>query len=105
MSVVSFSFSTPSPVVLGSLVAGCKFDRVTVFIETPFDDDLATVSVGTSADPEMLLGTDEIASSVDGQYENDALVVVKVPDVLLLSIHPGSSTQGSGWLLYQELLP
>jgi hypothetical protein len=104
-AAVAFSFLTPSPLVLGAIPVGYKFNRVAMLIETPFDDPIAAVTLGTSADTGLLLGVADVRPGDAGQYDNDALITIQTSDVLLLTIHPGSSAQGAGLLLYKVLPP
>ncbi len=103
--VVPFLFSSSSPMILGAVPAGYLFDRSSVLIETAFDDPSATVSFGTSADPGLLLRSADIRAFLQGQYDSEAIAVLDVGDVLLLTVQPGVSTQGSGLLLYRALPP
>jgi hypothetical protein len=102
---LAFTFTTSSPLVLSAVAPGYKFNRAVLLVEAPFDDPSATLSVGTSGDPGLLLRSADCRLDTPNQYESDALVVIAVPDVLLLSLHAGASTQGAGLLLYKVLLP
>jgi hypothetical protein len=97
---VPFSFDTPSPMVLQTLAAGQEVIRVSLAISTPFNDDAATVQVGVSGDPGALLGPGDTNIVMVGQYTTDAITVFSSSEILLLTISPGSSTQGAGLLLF-----
>jgi hypothetical protein len=98
---VPFSFATPSPLVLQAVTPGQIVNRALVRIVVPFNDPAATIELGTSAAPGSILATSDINTGLDGQYETDVIVIFSVGDLLLLTLSPGASTQGSGMLLYK----
>jgi hypothetical protein len=104
-SAISFSFVTPSPLVLGVAPASSKFNVAVLLVETPFNDPSATIQFGTSGTPGLLLSAGDSKPNVVGQYESDALVVIPVGDLLILTLTPGASTQGAGILLYKVIPP
>lgn len=98
---VPFSFNTPSPLILGAIVSGQVIGTAAVQILTPFNDNAAQVTLGTSADPGALLSTGQVRASAQGQYETGEIYVAPVNDLFQLSISPGASTQGTGRLFYR----
>jgi len=98
---VSFAFNTGSPLILGIVAAGQVLDRASVLITTAFDDPSATVQLGTSGIPGLILGPADARPPVVGQYEHVALVIFPVNDLLQLTISPGASTMGAGVLLFK----
>jgi hypothetical protein len=101
-STVAFSFTTGT-LVLGAIAAGARFTRAAVVIDVAFDDPGASIQLGTSASPGLLLDVGSSRPSNPGQYDSDALVVVPAPDVLVLTVSAGTSTHGVGLLLYKVL--
>ena len=98
---VPFSYNSPSPVVLVALLAGDCVDEVDVKVETIFDDPLATVSVGTFADVNKYLSSSDVNLQVLCQYNNESNDDLTVADTLILTINPGTSTQGDGYVMYK----
>lgn len=96
----TFDFSTPSPLVLQALSSGLIVNRAALVIETPFDSS-AGLELGTSSNPGALLSASDFTPSVAGQYESSVLLPIFASDFLILTINPGVSTQGSGFLLYK----
>lgn len=86
---------------LRQLQAGQVVEFAHVLIETPFSDPSARVQVGTSGSPGAILASADVDTQTVGQYNNDQVFPVGVSDILLLTITPGTSTQGSGLLMYQ----
>lgn len=100
-TVVPFSHSTPSPLVLQALAPGQTLARVAILIQTPFDAPGASLSVGTFADPAKILAPGDAPPAASGQYESDAIAPTGVPDSLILTISPSGSTVGAGLLYYR----
>ena len=101
---VTFTFATISPLVLQSVAAGNVLNRLSILIQTPFNDPAATLEVGTSADPSLVFNTSEIKlyGPLSGlTYDNSQLFEFTLADLLLLTLSPGASTMGAGLLLYK----
>lgn len=99
-----FSFSTPSPQVLGPVPAGAVFSRALVSIEVPFDVPVAFY-MGTTHSPTLILSPGDVTSSKVGQYASDELAVCPVADVLLFYLTSVGPTAGKGRLYYQMVSP
>lgn len=97
---VPFTFSGGT-MLLQALVPGNLLDRAAILIETPFDDPAASVTLGTSTLPGLVFAPGDVDVTFPATYDDSALFPFNIPDLLVLSIHPGSSTQGSGILLYK----
>jgi hypothetical protein len=97
---VNFAFTSPSPMVLGVLPASALVNLSQIVIETPFDDPAAVVLFGLASDPSLFFGVGDSFPSVAGQFKSSISLGVSVTDILLLTIHPGTSTRGNGYLLY-----
>jgi len=87
--------------VLQAITAGQLLDRAALLVEVPFDDPAATVSMGTTTDPGSVFNDSDVDLGLSGQYENRILTLFPVNDFLIFSVSPGSSTRGSGILLYK----
>lgn len=98
--IVPFSFATPSPLVLAAIVPGQTLTRAAMQIDTPFNDPAARVELGTSLVPGLVFSSTDVSTGVAGQYENRILTTFISVDLLLLTIAPGASTQGSGIIFY-----
>lgn len=96
-----FSFDSPFPIVLQAIMAGQLLDRAALLIEVMFDDPAATAELGTTTDPGEVFNTSDVDLGVLGQYENRILTRFLFNDFLVFSIAPGTSTRGSGILLYK----
>lgn len=53
--LVAFSFSTPSPLVLQAVGPSLVLNRAAILVTTPFDDAAATLRLGTTASPALVL--------------------------------------------------
>jgi hypothetical protein len=96
-----FSWDTPSPLVLQTVTAGQVLNRAAILIQTPFSDSNAYLELGTTGDPGAIFSPIESDVGTATQFESRLLYAFPSNDLLILAIHPGSSTQGSGILLYK----
>lgn len=102
IQVVQFTYATASPLVLQRVTAWQLLDRAVLVLTTRFDDPLpAGILLGTTATPGLVLGSGDVDASVEDQYENAALFEFAIDDFLQLTITPGASTQGAGFLFYR----
>lgn len=99
--IVHFSYQSPSQMTLQALLVGQIVEYASVVIDTPFDDLGASIEIGIAANLGAVLSRNDIVTSIAGQYETDGLMTISVPELLILTIDPGQSTQGSGYLLYR----
>jgi hypothetical protein len=101
---VAFAFNTASPLILVPVFAGGIMARAQIQITTAFNDPAATLLVGTSANPSLVMTAADSVPSVVNSYDVSTMVTFPGPgaDKLQLTINPGTSTQGAG-ILYYEL--
>ncbi len=101
---VAFAFNTPSPLILVPVSAGGIISRAQIQITTAFNDPTATLLLGTSASPSLVMGAADSVPSIADAYDVETMVTFPGIDKLQLTINPGASTQGAG-TLYYELRP
>lgn len=99
---VPFTYTSSSPLTLLSVAAGGAVNRVALVITTAFNDGAATLQVGTLFSPALLLAAGDNVPGVLGQYESDAVVGFVTAQAVVLTIAPGASTQGAGFVLLKE---
>lgn len=101
---VAFAFNTASPLLLVPVFAGGIMARAQIQITTAFNDPAATLLLGTSASPSLVMGAADSDPSVVDSYDQSTMLTFPGPgaDKLQLTISPGASTQGAG-ILYYEL--
>ena len=85
---------------LQSVLAGDQISRVCVIIQTPFNDPLASITVGTTGNPSLLMSAGDNFPAFSNQYNTSEVTIFSLPDTMQLTINAGTSTQGSGILLY-----
>ena len=100
LSIV-FAFNTASPLVLIPVLAGGIISRAQIQITTLFDDPAATLLLGTSATPNLVMGASDSDPHVVGAYDMSTMITFPIIDKLQLTITPGASTQGVGVLYYE----
>jgi hypothetical protein len=92
-------------VLFGAVVAGTTFSSASVLIEAPFNDPMATLELGTTASPALLLAPSDSKLSTINTYVTNLLVVTDAPDVLQLKLSLGTSTLGRGFIFFRQLPP
>ncbi len=98
---VAFSYDTPSPMVLQAVTPGQTITRAQIVVGMPFNDPDATVEVGTTEVPGSVLEIGDTDLTVDGaSFATEELVTFVTSDIFIITISPGSSTQGAGTLYY-----
>jgi hypothetical protein len=98
---IPFSYLTASPLVLNALTAGQIIYRVTVIINVAFNDAAATMQLGTSTTPNLVFSSGDVNLIVIDQYDNEMFITIPSDDLFILTISPGTSTQGSGIIYYE----
>lgn len=101
VSVVPFTFSTASPLIITGVAVGDILNRSEILIETAFDGVSPTILLGTFASPGLVFSSSNTTPSVAEQYESLLLTKFDMSDFLILTINPNGSTQGSGILFYK----
>jgi len=96
--ILPFSFAPPLVTVIAPLLATDIVVSSSVQVLTPFDDPAATASLGTIANPVLLLAPINIDLTTIAQYQNGEMTT-SPPDQLQLVIVPGASTTGNGRVL------
>jgi hypothetical protein len=95
---VEFGFDSETPVSLGTIAADKVLRSITVQVREAFDDPAATLAVGVDGDPDSLMAESMI---IPGQVEAFRALIgttFEEDTELLLTITPGSSTTGSGYV-------
>lgn len=97
--LLDFAFNDASPATVIPLVAGAIVEWVKLVISTTFDDPGATLQVGTTAQPGVVLSAVQNDPGDDSVFSTDVPLRVTAPTNLILTISPGTSTQGAGYVL------
>lgn len=96
---VPFTYNTPSPLTVIAVTSADAIIDTELVIETAFDDPAATLQLGTFADIDLILPTNHNNPTQVGSYGTQCNFYFTVPDSIILTISPGTSTQGSGYIL------
>lgn len=99
---VDFDYLTSSPLFIASLPSNACVLRADVVVTTDFDDNAATLALTTVSSGDIL-STSEIKPGKIGQYNTLEIFRPSVADTVQLSISPGSSTQGAGFVIVHIL--
>lgn len=95
--VSSFAYGDATPALLASLAAGSFLATSRVVIETPLNGAGATVSVGTLANPGLLVPSSGVMPGEAGVYDTASSLTVTAPTDIYLFISPGAgASAGAG---------
>lgn len=97
---VPFTFATPFPLTLHALAAGDIVSEVQVVVEVPFDDPAATLTLGTPGTPTAIFAASETSLAESARFETGRDYRPVSSETLRLSVVPGTSTVGSGYVLF-----
>jgi len=97
--VIPFAYNTASPLTIAAVVNGEAVIDSEIVIETPFDDVAAVLDLGTVASPSALIPAADNDPQNLGNYGSDENINFTGPETVRLTISPGASTQGSGYVL------
>jgi hypothetical protein len=97
--LVPFAFGDASPLVLTSIRTGNLVRDAEIVIEVAFDDGSATLALGTAASPGAILPTTKVDPSVVCTFATDENYVAPSDETVTLTLTPGASTAGSGYVL------
>ena len=96
--VVNFDHTTPSPMTLYNLLDGDIVLEAEVQTTEAFDDNSATIQLGTILDPNRILPALPV-NQVDCQYNSTYNHKIVGSQTLILTINPFTSTQGAGCVI------
>lgn len=101
MIKVDFTYNTASPLTIfvgnvNDVLADCE-----VKISEAFNDNGAKLEVGTVASPDVIMNSQMIRPNKAALYGADQNYVFTISETVRLTITPGASTQGKGYVLIQ----
>ena len=102
--VVEFAFgdASPAPVLTINPASAAEIVLVQLEIEEPFDGVGAMLTVGTTADPDLLMSADQVDPSTAAVFESSPRVALVGGVEVQLTITPGvGASQGRGKLVIQ----
>ena len=97
--LVPFAFDDASPKIITSIKTGNMVKDAELVIEAAFDDASATLALGTAASPGAVLPAAKIDPTVEFTFATDENYIAPVDETVILTLTPGTSTAGSGYVL------
>ena len=94
-----FQFNNVSPKNVAVIPANAVVSAVDVIVTTAFDDNAATLSMGTMANANLLLNSVDSKANIVGTYAAMPGQLFLSDTWVVLTITPGSSTTGSGMIV------
>jgi hypothetical protein len=99
---VPFSFGDATPAVLFTAEAGKLIERVTLFIEVPFDGLDPMLTIGDAGESERLMDVTENDPQAEAAYQVTPNLRYDTDTQILLFITPGlGASQGSGLVVVE----
>lgn len=99
-----FDYGDATPKPLFTISINKIIFQVELVIITPFNDFASSLSVGDAGDTQRLMATTDNLSTIAGTYWSEPGYKYLSATPLILTITPGTSTQGSGLvkIIYQK---
>lgn len=99
---VPFSFGDATPLVLFTAIAGKLIERITMFVETAFDGESPTLTIGDADNPMLLMDSSENDPTEEAAYQVTPNFFYESNTQVLLFISPGlGASQGSGLVVIE----
>lgn len=99
---IPFSFGDATPTDLFMAVAGKLIERIAIFIETPFDGETPSLTIGDGDNPALLMNSFENNPSEEAAYQVTPNLYYETDMQVLLFISPGlGASQGSGLVVVE----
>lgn len=96
---VPFQYNNVSPKNVALIPANSVVSQVDVIVTTPFNDPNSTLSMGTVANTNLLLNSNDSKPNIAGTYAAMPGQLFLSNTWAVLTINPGSSTTGSGMIV------
>jgi len=96
-----FNFDDASPKKLFTIPVNYRIITCQIVIETPFDDDTATLTVGTLAEFDKFMAADQNEPTVIGENESNPYLLTTVDTDIYITINPAAAVQGIGTVLLE----
>lgn len=96
---IPFSYNSSTPVNILMMAANMLIYDCSIIIETAFNDPTSTLSVGDSGNPSRLMSSVDNSSTIENTYKTTPSHKYGSNTQVTLTITPGTSTQGSGYVV------
>jgi hypothetical protein len=101
---LAFAFGDASPRNMLPVLANQTVLQVNINITTPFNGAGASFSLGTFAQPELLVSPQNVDLGIPTEFEVNPNVLLTAPTDIVLTLNAGAgATQGAGWLVIQRV--
>jgi len=99
---IPFSFGDATPANLFMAVTGKLIERITLFIETAFDGETPSLTIGDEDDSALLMDSFENDPKEEAAYQVTPNLAYETDTQVLLFITPGlGASQGSGLVVVE----
>lgn len=98
---VPFAFNSVTPYIVTSMLLGQSIANSELVIETPFDDPNASLTLGTFANPSLILSASQIKPQMSASFGSEVNHLFIIDEFIVLFLNPLGSTQGSGYIFLE----
>jgi hypothetical protein len=105
IAVIPFSYNDPSPKNLITLPANTRILTCQIIITQVFNDPNATLTVGDAGVPNRFMQDSQNFPDDLAEYEANMFYELPASTTIILTINPGSSTQGQGRVVIEYKQP
>lgn len=96
---VEFDSNITGTVKIASLAKGKTVLSAAVVVSTAFNDNGSTISLGINGDSGAIFTTSQVSPNFEATYRSEHPIIMQKAQDILLTIDPGSSTTGSGYVV------
>lgn len=101
---INFSHGDASPRIALSLLTNQTVLQVNINVVEPFNGAGASFSLGTFAQPDLLVAPTQIDLGIPTEFDINPNVLLTAPTDIVLTVIAGiGATQGSGWLVIERV--
>lgn len=98
---VDFDHTSSSPVSVATQDSDEIITEADVVFTTAFDDVATTAALGSPSSPGLIFGTTELKPKRMGQFHSEEIIEAIVATAIQLTLNPGTSTAGAGFVVVQ----
>tara|TARA_R110002012_G_scaffold18824_5_gene68776 strand:+ start:18628 stop:19374 length:747 start_codon:yes stop_codon:yes gene_type:complete len=96
---VEFNFRYNGTVKIASVAKGKTVLSTTLVVSTAFNDNGSTMSLGTNGNNGAIFTASEVSPNFVATYRSEHPILVQEAQDIFLTINPGNSTTGSGYVV------
>ena len=96
---VDFNFLSANTVKIATVAKNKTVLSATIVVDTAFDDNGSTISLGTNSDLGAIFSTAQTSLAFQATYRSEEHLLMTSTEDIILSLNPSNSTVGSGYVV------